>query len=220
MTRVIGTILRVLVVGLVLLASAMFLFPDEQRRLPSPTVATLLNDADPLPYIQLTDKTGQTFTSAELSNQFSLLFFGFTHCPDICPLTLSILATMHRDWSTPHISPPEVVFISVDPNRDNPTQISNYLANFDSNFQGVTGRREAMDPWLKALGVSVHIQHQPDGQPYNVTHNSTIYVVGPETKLLAVFSAPHDAATIAADFLKIRQHYFNNPLRSSDPQTL
>ena len=76
-----------------------------------------------------------------------------------------------------------------------------------------------MDPWLRALGVTVHVQRQPEGQPYTVTHNSTIYVVGPDTELLAVFSAPHDAAIIAADFLKIRQHYLNDPAGSSDPST-
>ena len=74
-----------------------------------------------------------------------------------------------------------------------------------------------MEPWLNALGVSVHIQPQPDGQPYAVTHNSTIYVVGPGAELLAIFSAPHDANIIATDFLKIRQHYLNDPSRSLDP---
>ena len=59
-----------------------------------------------------------------------------------------------------------------------------------------------MDPWLKALGVAVHMQPHAEGEPYTVTHNSTIYAVGPGGELIAVFSAPHDAAVIAADFLK------------------
>ena len=217
MTRVIGAMLRVLVVGLVLLVGAMFLLPNVQRSLPPPAVATLLTDVRPLPEVSLTDKTSREFASADLTGQFSLLFFGFTHCPDICPLTLNVLANLHQDWATPQIEPPNVVFISVDPERDDPARISSYLDNFDSDFQGVTGAREAMEPWLKALGVTVHIQRQPGGQPYNVTHNSTIYVVGPGTELVAVFSAPHDAAIIAADFLKIRQHYLNDRSRSSDP---
>ena len=76
-----------------------------------------------------------------------------------------------------------------------------------------------MEPWLSALGVSVHIQHLPGGESYTVTHNSTIYVVGPGTELLAVSSAPHDAGIIAADFLKIRQHYLNDPSHSPEPST-
>ena len=219
MSGVIGAMLRVLVVGLVLLVGALFLMPGGPRSLPPPAVATLLSDPRPLPHVGLTDKRGGAFQSSDLTGQFSLLFFGFTHCPDICPLTLNLLANVHRDWATPHIEAPEVVFVSVDPERDDPQRITQYLDNFDSSFQGITGPRDAMGPWLEALGVTVHIQRQPDGQPYTVTHNSTIYVVGPGAELLAVFSAPHDAAIIAADFLKIRQHYLNDPSRSADPST-
>jgi len=220
MTRVIGAMLRVLVVGLVLLVGAMFMLPDVPRSLPPPVVATMLSEARPLPDVRLTDKAGREFASADLGDGFSLLFFGFTHCPDICPLTLNVLASLHRDWATPHIEPPEVVFVSVDPQRDDPARIRDYLDSFDTSFRGLTGPPEAMAPWLTALGVSVHAQRAADGQPYSVTHNSTIYVVGPGTELLAVFSAPHDAAIIAADFLKIRQHYLHDRSRSSDPSTL
>ena len=207
MPRVIGPLLRVLVVGLVLLVGAMFLLPGSQRPLPAPARATLLSEPAALPAVSLIDKTGRGFSTEDLRGEFSLLFFGFTHCPDICPITLSVLANVHRDWSTPHVDAPEVVFVSVDPGRDDPTRIAEYLEVFDPGFRGVTGPREAMDPWLRALGVTVHIQRQPEGEPYNVTHNSTIYVVGPKAELLAVFSEPHDAGIIAADFLKIRQQY-------------
>ena len=211
MTPVMGAVLRVLVVGFALLLGAVYLLSGPQRPLPPPAVATLLTDYRPLPDVRLTDKADQAFATADLAGQFSLVFFGFTHCPDICPLTLSVLADVRRAWASEHVEPPEVVFVSVDPGRDSPGRISDYLANFDSSFQGITGPRDAMDPWLRALGVSVHIQREPGSRPYAVTHNSTVYVVGPGTELLAVFSAPHDAAVIAADFLKIRQHYLNDP---------
>ena len=217
MNGVIGAIPRSLFVGLALLVGALFLLRGGPQSLPPPVVATLLSDPRPLPHVTLTDQQGGAFESSDLTGQFSLLFFGFTHCPDICPLTLNLLASVHRDWSTPDIEAPEVVFVSVDPGRDNPARITEYLENFDSSFHGITGPRENMEPWLNALGVSVHIQPQPDGQPYAVTHNSTIYVVGPGAELLAIFSAPHDANIIATDFLKIRQHYLNDPSRSLDP---
>ena len=85
-----------------------------ERELPPPTVATLLEGGAQLPKVQLIDKMGQNFSTPDLSGKFSLLFFGFTHCPDICPLTLNVLANMHNDWATPTIAVPEVVFISVD----------------------------------------------------------------------------------------------------------
>ena len=217
MTLVIGAMLRVLIIGLVLLVGAMFLRPGAQRPLPAPVVATVLADPSLLPAVSLTDKTGAAFTTANLEDQFSFLFFGFTHCPDICPTTLSTLAAVRADWKATHIDLPEVVFVSVDPQRDDPARISEYLQNFDPDFHGVTGSLDALQPWLGALGVTVQSQRGTGQNNYNVTHNSTIYVVGPEARLLAVFSAPHEAAIIAADFLKIRQRYLRGPSSSLDP---
>ena len=186
---------------------------------PAPVTATMLTEPIPLPDVTLIDKTGREFTTDRLRGQFSLLFFGFTHCPDVCPLTLAVLARMHADWKTPHIEAPGVVLVSVDPGRDDPERIGTYLDNFDSGFQGVTGSRLAMDPWLKTLGVSVHVEQRPEGEPYSVTHNSTVYVVGPGADLVAVFSPPHDPAAIAADILRIREHYLTAEADAAEPST-
>ena len=182
---------------------------------PQPVTATLLAPPLALPEVTLTDHHGGVFTSERLRGRFSLLFFGFTHCPDICPLTLAALARMGAGWSTPHIEAPQVVFVSVDPDRDDPDRIDSYLGNFNPAFQGVTGPREAMAPWLKALGVAVHADPHAQGEPYTVTHNSTVYVVGPGAELIAVFGPPHEGAVIAADFLKIRDHHLRN--HAADP---
>ena len=193
--------------GFAALVGALCAVSCSQPPPPQPVTATLLEPPLAIPDVTLTDKADGVFTLEQLQGRFNLLFFGFTHCPDICPLTLAVLARMHAEWNTPHIDVPQVVFVSVDPARDDPAQIDTYLGHFDPVFQGVTGPREAMDPWLKALGVAVHVQQHAEGEPYTVTHNSTVYVVGPGAELIAVFSPPHDAAVIAADFLKIRDHY-------------
>ncbi len=203
--------------GIAALAGALLMISCSQAPPPEPVTATLLRSPLPLPAVTLTDNAEGVFTRERLHGQFSLLFFGFTHCPDICPLTLAVLARMRTGWSTPHVDVPQVVFVSVDPGRDDPERIGTYLDNFDAAFHGVTGPREAMDPWLKALGVTVYIEQRPDGEPYSVTHNSTIYVVGPGAELVAVFGAPHDAAAIAADFLRIREHYLRAQADAADP---
>lgn len=202
--------------GFTALVGALSILSCSQAPPPEPVTATMLRPPPPLPEITLTDNAEGVFTRERLDGQFSLLFFGFTHCPDICPLTLAVLARMREDWSTPHVEIPQVVFVSVDSARDDPERISAYLDNFDSTFHGVTGPRDAMDPWLKALGVAVHIEQRPEGEPYSVTHNSTIYVVGPGAELVAVFGAPHDAAIIAADFLRIREHYLREQADAAD----
>ncbi len=201
--------------GIAALLGALCAVSCSQSPPPVPVAATLLEPPLQLPEVSLTDKAGEAFTTELLNGRFNLLFFGFTHCPDICPLTLAVLARMGAEWNTPHIDVPQVVLVSVDPARDDPERIDAYLGHFDPAFQGVTGPREAMDPWLKALGVAVHVDPHADGEPYTVTHNSTVYVIGPGAELIAVFSPPHDAAVIAADFLRIRDHYLRT--HAADP---
>lgn len=195
------------VTAVVALAGALFTAACSQAPAPPPVAATLLDPPRPLPAVNLVDQAGDAYTLDRLRGRFNVLFFGFTHCPDVCPLTLATLARMTAEWPAPHIDVPQVVFVSVDPGRDDPDRIDAYLNHFDAGFEGATGPREAMQPWLKSLGVAVHVQQAPAGESYSVTHNSTVYVVGPGAELLAVFSPPHDAAVIAADLLKIRDRY-------------
>ncbi len=94
MTRVIGTMLRILVVALILLAGATLWVSAVRQDPPAPAVATVLPEPLSLPAVQLTDQRGLDFSTAELMGTFSLMFFGFTNCPDICPITLQTLANV------------------------------------------------------------------------------------------------------------------------------
>jgi protein SCO1/2 len=195
--------LRVLVVALVALVAAMFLLPRPGSS--PPTTATVLQEPLALPAVELVDAAGNRADLETFRGRFTLLFFGFTHCPDVCPLTLKVLADARAQLAAraPN-AVPQVVFVSVDPNRDTPDEIAAYLSNFDGAFVGVTAADADLAPLLKALGVSVQ-KHRHGGDEYTVVHNSTVYVIGPDAELIAVSSGPHDAATIAADYLKIRQ---------------
>ena len=201
----IGGLLRVLVVALVVLVAAMFLLPRGDR---SPlAAATWLPETLALPAVELVDDSGRNADLDVFRGKFSLLFFGFTNCPDVCPLTLKVLADARADLlkRAPR-AVPQIVFVSVDPDRDTPERIAQYLDNFDPEFRGVTAPAERLAPLLKALGVTVE-KHQHGGEQYTVIHNSTVYFIGPAAELVAVASGPHEPATIAADYLKIRQRY-------------
>jgi protein SCO1/2 len=199
-----GGMLRILVVGLVVLVAAMFMLP----RTPSPpAAATVLPEPLALPDVDLVDSAGKRLDLAAFRGRFSLLYFGFTRCPDVCPLTLKTLADARATLAARSpLVVPQVVFVSVDPSRDSPQQIATYLAGFDSSFVGATAPPERLAPLLKALGVTVE-KHRHGDDDYTVTHNDTLYVVGPGAELIAVASGPHVAATVASDFLKIRQRY-------------
>ena len=200
--------LRILVVALVLLVAAMLMMPrnrDTNVQRTATQVATVLPQPRPLPEFALDDAAGGEFTRASLLGRHRLLFFGFTNCPDICPLTLQVLATAVDEITAraPELVP-EVVFVSVDPYRDTPNRIREYLRNFDATFIGVAGSDEALEPLIQMLGVTVH-KVEADGEHYNVVHNGTVFVIDPDAALVALFGgSSHDANTIVSDYLRIR----------------
>jgi protein SCO1/2 len=199
-----GGMLRVLVVALVVLVAAMFLLPRGQRG-QAPQTATLLPEPRALADVRFVDKTGRETHLSDLEGDFTLLFFGFTNCPDVCPLTLSLLKQVRADVASraPRLTP-RVLFVSVDPNRDTPERIATYLNGFDPEFLGVTASDEELAPLLQTLGVAVE-KHVHGGADYNVVHNSAIYVLDPSARWIAVSTGPHDPKVLASDYLRIRQ---------------
>jgi protein SCO1/2 len=203
MRAMIGGMLRVLVIALVLLVGVMLATANLRRPLPEPELASYFATPLPLPSFELRDTHGASLTPDRLRGRFTLLFFGFTNCPDICPLTLAALASAYAELAT-DADPPQVVFVSVDPNRDTPERIGDYLAGFDDRFIGATGTREQLDPLLRALGVSVMIHELPDRPGYTVTHNGTIYMIGPDAELVATLGGMPPPAAIASDFRRVQ----------------
>lgn len=198
--------LRILVVVLVVLVAAMFLLPRGQRGEP-PQTATVLPEPRPLADVRFVDDAGRDVRLSDFKGDFTLLFFGFTNCPDVCPLTLSLLAEVRADIAgrAPRLTP-RVLFVSVDPNRDSPERIAAYLNGFDSEFVGVTASDAELAPLLQALGVAVE-KHEHGGANYNVVHNSAVYVLDQNAEWIAVSTGPHDPAVLASDYLRIRQRH-------------
>ena len=198
--------LRILVVALVVLVAALFMLPRAERGA-DPQAATILPEPRVLPSVRLVDEAGDEVGLDAFRGHFTLLFFGFTNCPDVCPLTLAMLAEARtRIAAAAPALTPRVVFVSVDPGRDSPERIAAYLNGFDPEFVGVTAPDAELAPLLQALGVAVE-KHAHGGASYNVVHNSAVYVLGPNAEWIAVATGPHDPATLAGDFLKIRRRY-------------
>jgi protein SCO1/2 len=204
MTAMIGAMLRVLIIGLVLLVGVMLATTSLRRPLPSPVQASYFEMPLELPAFSLDSTRNEGFSRNDLRGQFSLMFFGFTNCPDICPLTLATLARAYGELENAVTQLPEVVFVSVDPNRDTTDTIADYLQNFDDRFTGVTGSRRNLDPLLRTLGISVMIHEFPDQSSYTVTHNGTIYLIGPDAELIATIDGSVSATEIATDFRRVR----------------
>jgi protein SCO1/2 len=202
---VIGGMLRILVISLIVLVATMMLLRRTADVVPVVEVATVLNEPRPLPDVVLTDQRGNAFEISDLSGQHVLAFFGFTNCPDICPLTLAVIAEAVREirLRAPEAAP-EVLFVSVDPGRDTPTRIAAYLSAFDELFIGATADEGTLAPLLNVLAVTVHKETQGD-ETYNVVHNGTIYVLDDQGRWVAIFGgSEHRADTIVNDYLALR----------------
>ena len=157
-----------------------------------PRAATLLQGANALPDFELVDHTGSPAGPDVFAGQWDLVFFGFTHCPDICPLTLQVLAAAREQLSQDGFAPlPRIVLVSVDPERDTPDLLAQYVTYFDDSSLGLTGDIDELRKLTDALGVYFDKSMQPDGN-YTVDHSSAVLLFDIDGEFRALFSAPHE----------------------------
>ncbi len=165
---------------------------------------TYLSPNRTLPDFSLIDQAGHAFGPANLRGAWSLMFFGYTNCPDFCPTTLTTLAALEKRLRADGAPVrPRVIFMSVDARRDTPRQLMNYVPYFDPEFIGLTA---ADQPTIEAvaakLGVAVLITPKPDGT-YTVDHSGAIFVVNPEGTLAAILTGPFTVDSLIGDFKHI-----------------
>ncbi len=166
--------------------------------------ATLLPaNLNSLPEFNLVNQHGQVFNRDSLSNDWQLLFFGYTHCPDICPFTMTTLKTVRQLLIGSEIEKHfNVIFISVDPARDTQDHLKTYMDFFSSEFLGVSGSDTELNKLSSALWVVYQrVENKDDPENYLMDHSASLFLIDANGNLIALFSAPHDA-TIIADDLK------------------
>jgi protein SCO1/2 len=171
---------------------------------PSLERATLYAERRPLPAFELIDQARAPFGPARMHGQWTFLFFGFVNCPDVCPTTLAMLADVRARIATASAGQvPEVVLVSVDPGRDTPAVLAQYVSHFDPSFTAVTGDPGAIETLTRALGVAVAVGAPADDGSYAVDHTAAIFLVDPAGRVAALFNTPHEARAIVRDYLKI-----------------
>lgn len=169
--------------------------------------ATWLPDGQHLPRLALVDQDGKAFDGSSLAGRWTIVFFGFTSCPDVCPTTLATLARLTRELhDLPTDQQPRVLLISVDPERDRPEQLRGYVRAFDPGFQAATGTPQAVAGAAQAFGVGYARVSRPDGG-YSVDHGSSLFIVGPAGSIVAASPAPHESRPLATDYRAIVAAY-------------
>lgn len=164
-----------------------------------PLTATLLSGANALSDFDLVDHTGASAGPEIFEGQWDLVFFGFTHCPDICPLTLQVLSAARKELSETGFAPlPRIVLVSVDPERDTPELLAQYIAYFGDDNMGITGELDEVRKLTDSLGIFFDKNVREDGS-YLVDHSSAVLLIDPNGEFRALFSAPHEQGNYVHD---------------------
>ena len=146
---------------------------------------------------ELTDQNGRTVTEADMRGKPFLVFFGFTHCPDVCPTTLFDISEVFRKLG-PDADRAAALFITVDPERDTPEAMKNYLSSFDPHLRGLTGEQGAVDGVIKAYRAYAKKVPNPDGS-YTMDHTALVYLMDKEGRFVAPFNLKRRPEDSAAD---------------------
>lgn len=181
-----------------------------QRQLENTLI--LPEDFKQVPEFSLLDKNGDTVTTDLLRDKWSLVFFGFLNCPDICPMTLTSVADSLEvvNETHPDLPTPQVLFVSVDPKRDRPDNLKPYVEYFNSEFNALTGELNEIHELTRPLNIVVsYTVDEEDSSQYTVDHTSAILLVDPELRVRAKFNSPHIPETVASDYSIVLKNLTN-----------
>ena len=185
--------LSVLLAVILLIMVTAFFWPKPAL---DKTGMTLIARSDAIAAFELRDQQQQVFDPARLRGKWSLLFFGYTHCPDICPTAMATLKQVHARMGV-HNKNTQYVFVSLDPERDTPAVLQTYTGYFQREFLGVSGGHDELGKITRSLGVYYRRAAAAAGANYAVDHSSAIFLIDPQARLHALFSAPQDAERMA-----------------------
>ena len=197
-----------LAAGLGLLAAWQLFGRGGETKAPQLEAVTLLPQPRELPAFDLRQSDGTPLVAGELAGHWTLVFLGFTFCPDVCPTTLAELAQAQKQWETmPESTRPRVLFVSVDPERDTPGKTGEYAHAFHPDTLAATADVPALEKFATSLGFvfmkapGKHFNQNP--QDYSVDHSAHIALLDPQGRLAGLIRPPLQPQAIAADLLRL-----------------
>lgn len=168
--------------------------------------ATVFNQSRPLADFSLRDHNEKPFSLENLKGKWSILFFGYTNCPDVCPNTLTIMNVVSKQLPADKV---QYVFVSVDPYRDKLDTLAKYVPYFNPNFIGVTetqaGEVGKLTKQLGILSMPVANNSAAGKDNYLVEHSANLILINPQGNWHGVMSTPHEPAKIVKEFNLIRE---------------
>jgi protein SCO1/2 len=170
-----------------------------QPAVPSLESGTSLPQARELSDFSLVDTHGTPTATAQLRGHPTLVFFGFTHCPDVCPTTLALLTNVQKQAGVANL---KVALISIDPERDTPEQLGKYVSSFGDDLIGLTGSAPEIVKVSRSFGVAA-ARVELAGGDYTMDHSATVFALDSQARIVAVFTPPFSAAAMTRDVARL-----------------
>ncbi|HUS24523.1 MAG TPA: SCO family protein [Candidatus Binatia bacterium] len=169
-------------------------------RAPELRSGVLLQPRRAIAEFSLQDQDGRPFGRERLRGHWTLLFAGYTHCPDVCPATLALMKSLQRTLAGQGRAP-HMLFLSVDPERDAPARLKDYVAAFDPAFEAVTGPAAQIDALCASLGLAY--ARVPEGSGYSLDHSAALTLIDADARVAGYFQPPFDLPALAADLGRV-----------------
>ena len=163
----------------------------------------LIEPARDLGSFNLIDTNEKEFLPQDFEGKWNVLFFGFTFCPDICPITMSMLSRIEKEIDSQELDKIRIFLVTVDPVRDNPNQLKIYLKNFSENFTGLTGGLDQIYNFATRVTAPVTPINNSKDPYYTVDHTGSIVLSDPDGNYAGFFRAPHNQDKIKKALLEI-----------------
>lgn len=149
----------------------------------------------------LVDQNGEDFSLDDLKGHWSFLFFGYTHCPDVCPVTMTLMNGVYNQLTANNaLEDVQVIFVTVDPARDTTQRLQEYMGFFNRDFIGLGGSMEQVETLVTQIGIVYLYGAESDTGEYLVDHTSSLFLLAPDASLVSIISPPYTVESILERF--------------------
>src|SRR3990167_4339843 len=187
---------------IIIISSLMIFFLSHLPNHSRLKTASVLTQPRKLDAFEFKDTNGHKFSNNQLIGKWTFLFFGFTNCNAVCPITMSQLAQMYEILQVKKAQLPQVVMVTIDSKRDRLKKLKLYVKSFNNNFIGARGFEHTVKELAKQIGLTYTKHKQTSG--VMLKHSGTVMLINPQGELKAFFTAPHDPTDLAYDYIIIR----------------
>lgn len=159
-----------------------------------------------LPEFSLVNQASVPFALSNLKDKWSLVFFGYTNCPDVCPTTMGTLDRVSKQASMP--GDVQYLFVTVDPKRDTPPKLKEFIDFFKNDkFTALTGDKVELDKVTEKFGVTFDYEGDTNSKDYVVNHYAAVFIVDSKARIRAYVLPPHDVSRVSQVFMAVRNYY-------------